>query len=160
MVRNLTLLFFILFIGCEINSKQLIKNEKISFENIKFNAVSKELNFTNPQIGYDVNYTKNLINNWFSNNIKIDGLEGNLSVNVKSIDINKIREDEYYRFEINLIIEFTETNLILNKRKTYNINSSDYGDIQGSFAISDMENLNKNIILKSLKNINQKIILM
>ena len=160
MVRNLTLLFFILFIGCEINSKQLIKNEKISFENIKFNAVSKELNFTNPQTGYDVNYTKNLINYWFNNNIKTDGLEGNLSVNVKSIDINKIREDEYYRFEINLIIEFTETNLILNKRKTYNINSSDYGDIQGSFAISDMENLNKNIILKSLKNINQKIILM
>ncbi len=157
MVRNLTILFFIFFIGCEINSEQLIVSERVNFENIKFNTVSKNLNFDNPQSGIDVNYTKNLITDWFNNNIKTDGLEGSLNVNIKSIDINKTREEEYYRFEINLNIEFTEINQILNKTKTYKVNSKDYGDIQGSFSLNDTENLNKNIILKSLQNINQKI---
>ena len=47
MVKHLTLFFSILLIGCEMNSEQLIKSENINFENIKFNAVSKDLKFTN-----------------------------------------------------------------------------------------------------------------
>ena len=70
MVKYLTILFFIFFIGCEINSEQLIKSKSINFENIKFNTVSKNLNFSNSQIGNDVDYTKNLISNWFNKNIK------------------------------------------------------------------------------------------
>ena len=158
MVNYLTILFFIFFIGCETNSEQLIKSESVNFENIKFNAVSKSLNFSNSQIGNDVDYTKKLITNWFNKNIKTDGLEGDLNVNVSSIEIKKIREENFYRFEIKLNIEFTERNKILNKIKTYTVNSIEFGDIKGSFSISDIENLNKNIILKCLKNINQKII--
>ena len=157
MAKYLTILFLIFFIGCEINSEQLIKSESINFENIKFNTVSKNLNFSNSQIGNDVDYTKKLITNWFNKNIKTDGLEGDLNVNVNSIDIKKIREENFYRFEIKLNIEFTERNKILNKIKTYKVNSVEYGDIKGSFSISDIENLNQNTILKCLKNINQKI---
>ena len=94
---------------------------------------------------------------WFNNNVKIDGFDGNLSINVTSIKINKIKKDEYYRFEINISIEFLETNEVLNKRKIYKINSIEYGDIEGSFTIKDTENLNKNIISNSLKSINQKV---
>ena len=157
MVNYLTILFFIFFIGCEINSEQLIKSESINFENIKFNTVSKNLNFSNSQNGNDIDYTKKLITNWFNNNIKTNGLEGDLNVNVSSIEIKKIREENFYRFEIKLNIEFTERNKILNKIKTYTVNSIEYGDIKGSFSISDIENLNKNTILKCLKNINKKI---
>jgi|TARA_E500000178_G_scaffold302758_1_gene312490 hypothetical protein len=158
MVKNLTILFFICFIGCEINSEQLIKNERVNFENIKFNAVSKDLNFNNSEVGDEVDYTKKLISNWFNNNIKIDGIEGNLNVSVDSIKIVKKRKNEYYRFEINLNIKFTEKNQTLNKTKSYIVNSIEYGDIQGNFSIKDIETLNENIILKSLKSINQKII--
>ena len=119
MVKYLVLLLFVLFIGCEMNSEQLVKTENISFENIKFNAVSKNLNFTNNQEGPEVEITKKLVNDWFQNNVKIDGFEGNLDINVTSIEINKIKKDEYYRFEIKLSIEFLETNEVLNKRKTY-----------------------------------------
>jgi len=157
MVKYLTILLFILLIGCEINSEQLIKSENINYENIKFNAVSKNLKFTNNQEGKEVEITKKLVNNWFNNNVKIDGFDGNLTINVTSIEINKIKKDEYYRFEINLSIEFLETNETLNKRKIYKINSIEYGDIEGSFSIKDTENLNKNIISKSLKSINQKV---
>ena len=157
MVKHLTLLLFVLFIGCEMNSEQLIKSENINFENIKFNAVSKDLKFTNIEEGPEVETTKKLVKDWFNNNVKIDGFDGNLSINVTSIDINKIKQDEYYRFEINISIEFLETNEVLNKRKIYKINSIEYGDIEGSFSIKDTENLNKNIISNSLKSINQKV---
>ena len=157
MVKHLTLLLFVLFIGCEMNSEQLIKSENINFENIKFNAVSKDLKFTNIEEGLEVETTKKLVKNWFNNNIKIDGFEGNLSINVTSIKTNKIKRDEYYRFEIDISIEFIETNEVLNKRKIYKINSVEYGDIEGSFSIKDTENLNKNIISNSLKSINQKV---
>ena len=157
MVKHLTLLLFVLFIGCEMNSEQLIKSENINFENIKFNAVSKDLRFTNIEEGPEVETTKKLVKDWFNNNVKIDGFDGNLSINVTSININKIKKDEYYRFEINVSIEFLETNEVLNKRKIYKINSIEYGDIEGSFSIKDTENLNKNIISNSLKSINQKV---
>ena len=157
MVKYLTSLLFVLFIGCEMNSEQLIKSENINFENIKFNAVSKDLKFTNIEEGPEVETTKKLVKDWFNNNVKIDGFDGNLSINVTSIDINKIKKDEYYRFEINISIEFLETNEVLNKRKIYKINSIEYGDINGSFSIKDTENLNKNIISNSLKSINQKV---
>ena len=157
MVKYLILFSSILLIGCEINSEQLIKSENINFENIKFNAVSKDLKFTNIQEGPEVEVTKRLVEEWFNNNVKIDGFDGNLSINVTSIDINKIKKDEYYRFEIDISIEFLETNEVLNKRKIYKINSIEYGDIEGSFSIKDTENLNKNIILNSLKSINQKV---
>ena len=140
-----------------MNSEQLIKSENINFENIKFNAVSKDLKFTNIEEGPEVETTKKLVKDWFNNNVKIDGFEGNLSINVTSIDINKIKKDEYYRFEINISIEFLVTNEVLNKRKIYKVNSIEYGDIEGSFSIKDTENLNKNIILNSLKSINQKV---
>ena len=157
MVKHLTLFLFILLIGCEMNSEQLIKSENINFENIKFNAVSKDLKFTNIQEGPEVDTTKKLVKDWFDNNVKIDGFDGNLSINVTSIEIKKIKKDEYYRFEIDLSIEFLETNKVLNKRKIYKINSKEYGDIEGSFSIKDTDNLNKNIISNSLKSINQKV---
>ena len=140
-----------------MNSEQLIKSENINFENVKFNAVSKDLKFTNIEEGLEVETTKKLVKNWFNNNVKIDGFEGNLSINVTSIKTNKIKRDEYYRFEIDISIEFLETNEVLNKRKIYKINSIEYGDIEGSFSIKDTENLNKNIISNSLKSINQKV---
>ena len=157
MVKHLILFLFILLIGCEMNSEQLIKSENIKFENIKFNSVSKDLKFTNIQEGPEVETTKKLVKDWFNNNVKIDGFDGNLSINVTSIDISKIKKDEYYRFEINISIEFLETNEVLNKRKIYKINSIEYGEIEGSFSIKDTEKLNKNIISNSLKSINQKV---
>ena len=157
MVKHLTILLFVSFIGCEMNSEQLIKSENINFENIKFNAVSKDLKFTNIEEGPEVETTKKLVKDWFNNNVKIDGFDGNLSINVTSIKTNIIKRDEYYKFEIDISIEFLETNDVLNKRKIYKINSIEYGDIEGSFSIKDTENLNKNIISNSLKSINQKV---
>ncbi len=143
-----------------MNSEQFIKSEKINFEHIKFNAVTKNLTYSNNQEGYEVDLAKNLINDWFNKSIKLVGLDGSLSVNITSIKINKIRKDQYYKYEINLNLKFTENNQTLTKKKIYNINSIEYGEIEGSFTLRDIENLNKNIINKSLKNINLKFLKM
>ena len=87
MVKYLTSLLFVLFIGCEMNSEQLIKSENINFENIKFNAVSKDLNFTNIEEGQEVEITKKLVKDWFNNNVKIDGFDGNLTIGEKAFTI-------------------------------------------------------------------------
>ena len=88
MAKYLIIFSIFFFIGCEMNSEQLIKSENINFENIKFNAVSKDLKFTNIEEGPEVETTKKLVKDWFNNNVKIDGFDGNLSINVTSIDIN------------------------------------------------------------------------
>ena len=58
---------------------------------------------------------------WFNNKIKLDGFEGELELNVNSINVNKINEDQLYKYQIELNIEFTEKNQVMNFKKTYNL---------------------------------------
>ena len=43
MVRTISLFVIFIFIGCEMNSKQIIKPEKFTYDTVKFNVVSKKL---------------------------------------------------------------------------------------------------------------------
>ena len=160
MVRYIILLISIFLLGCNLNSEQLVNIEKFSFNDVKFNAVSKNLYFDNldSDTNTDINIVKKEIQKWFDSKIKIDGLEGDLSIKVQPIKIKKIKKDEYYRFEINLSMQFSETNKVLNSKKIYNVNSIEFGEIKGSFTIKDQENLNKNLIRKSLDSIGKKLI--
>ena len=75
-----------------------------------------------------------------------------------SIKIKKTSYDEYYKFEINLSMTFSEINKILDSENVYKVNSIEFGEIKGSFTIKDQDNLNINIIRKSLDNIGKKLI--
>ena len=55
-------------------------------------------------------------------------------------------------------MQFSETNKVLNSKKIYNVNSIEFGEIEGSFTIKDQENLNQNLIKKSLDSIGKKLI--
>ena len=160
MARYLSLLVSFYLFGCNLNSEQLVKIDKYTFDEIKFNAVSKNLSFDNLDIdnNTDVNIAKKVIQNWFDSKIKTDGLEGKLNVVVDPIEIKKTKYDEYYKFEINLSMKFFEINKILNSEKIYKVNSIEFGEIKGSFTIKDQDNLNINIIRKSLDNIGKKLI--
>ena len=160
MARYLSLLVSFYLFGCNLNSEQLVNIDKYTFDEIKFNAVSKNLSFDNLDIdtNTDVNIAKKVIQNWFDSKIKTDGLEGKLNVVVDPIKIKKIKYDEYYKFEINLSMKFSEINKILNSERVYKVNSIEFGEIKGSFTIKDQDNLNINIIRKSLDNIGKKLI--
>ena len=157
MVRTLSLFLLFIFIGCEMNSKQIIKPEKFTYDTVKFNTVSKILKNKFEVDSPDHEIMSEIIKYWFDNRIKTDGFEGNLSVNVKQIQFVREKKQDYYKFSISLSLEFEEKESSTNV-KTYNVNSSEYGEIVGSFAIKDQDNLDINLMHKSLESISSKLI--
>ena len=80
-----------------------------------------------------------------------------LQVEVKELQISKIKEDGYYKVETRLLINFSEIKEISNKRKFYEVEAFEYGEILGSFSIKDQDNLDINIMHKNLNNISKKL---
>ncbi len=158
MAKYLILFILIIFYGCETSSEQVIKSKNYSIENIKFNAVTKKLLYNDLIEDKDKTLIKTYISKWFNNNIKLDGFEGELVVNVRSLIVDKIKEDQFYKYQIDISIDFTERNQLLNYKKTYNVNSIEYGIINGDFTINDQDRLNINIVNKSIESITNKLI--
>jgi len=156
MVRSISLFLFFIFIGCEMNSKQIIKPEKFTYDIIKFNTVSKILENKFEANSPDHEIMNEIVQYWFDNRIKTDGFEGNLSVNVKQIQFDREKKQDYYKFSVSLSLEFIEKKSSTNI-KTYNVNSNEYGEIIGSFAIKDQDNLDINLMHKSLESISLKL---
>tara|TARA_E500000075_G_C6971815_1_gene311328 strand:+ start:270 stop:752 length:483 start_codon:yes stop_codon:yes gene_type:complete len=156
MVRTISLFLFFIFIGCEMNSKQIIKPEKFTYDIIKFNTVSKILENKFEANSPDHEIMNEIVRYWFDNRIKTDGFEGNLSVNVKQIQFDREKKQDYYKFSVSLSLEFIEKKSSTNI-KTYNVNSNEYGEIIGSFAIKDQDNLDINLMHKSLESISSKL---
>ena len=156
MVRLIILLSFITY-GCEINSKQIIKPEKFTYDIVKFDTVSKILVNKFETESTDHEIMSDIIQYWFDNRIKTDGFDGNLSVNVKQIQYDREKKQDYYKFSISLSLEFIEKKSSTNI-KTYNVNTKEYGEIVGSFAIKDQDNLDINLMHKSLESISSKLL--
>ena len=151
----ITFLTFI-FIGCEMKSNQIIKPEKYTFDIINFDTVSKTLVNEYTSNSSDHEIMTDLIQYWFDNRIKTNGLEGYLFLNVKKIEFNREKRLDYYKFSVSLSLDFVEEKFS-SSTKTYNLNSSEYGEIIGSFSINDQNNLDLNIMHQSLKNISLKL---
>lgn len=151
----ITFLTFI-FIGCEMKSNQIIKPEKYTFDIINFDTVSKTLVNEYASNNSDHEIMSDLIQYWFDNRIKTNGFEGNLFLNVKKIEFNREKKEDYYKFSVSLFLDFVEEKSS-NSIKTYNLNSNEYGEIIGSFTINDQDNLDSNIMHQSLKSISLKL---
>ena len=160
MAKYLTIFLFLTFYGCETSSEQVIKSKNFSFEHVKFNAVSKKLIFENISENRDTLTAKENISNWFNSKIKLDGFEGELEVIVTSIIIEKIKEKQFYKYKIDINLVFNEKNQVMNYKKIYNVNSIEYGIIEGDFTLNDQERLNINTIKKSLDSITNKLLTM
>ena len=152
MVKFIIIFLNIFLFGCEMNSKQIIKPEKFIYDEIKFDAVSKILENKFESYSSDHEIMNEIIQYWFDNRIKTDGFEGNLSVLVKQIQFDREKKQDYYKFSVTLSLEFIEKKSSTNI-KTYNVNSTEYGEISGSFAIKDQDNLDINLMHKTLESI-------
>ena len=157
MVRLISIFLMFLFIGCEMNSKQIIKPEKFKYDIVKFDAVSKILINEFKMNSFDHEIMSEIIQYWFDNRIKTDGFDGKLSLIVKNIQFNREKNPDYYKFSISLSIEFIEQKSSTDIKK-YNLNSNEYGEIVGSFSIKDQDNLDLNLMHKSLESISIKLI--
>ena len=127
MVRVISIFLIFIFIGCEMNSKQLIKPEKFQYNIIKFDAVSKTLNSDFKSNSTDHKNMSKLIEYWFDNRVKTDGFDGNLLVNVKQIQFDREKKENYYKFSVSVSLEFIEKKSSTNI-KTYVVNSKEYGE--------------------------------
>ena len=157
MARILIILFIFVFFGCEMNSKQVIKPENFLYDTIKFNAVTKVLQNKFELNSSDHKTMSEIIKYWFDNRIKTDGFTGDLSVNVKKIEFNREKKQDHYKFLVSLSIEFIEQ-ISSSNIKTYTVNSNKFGEIQGSFTIRDQDNLDLNLMHKSLESISSKLL--
>jgi len=157
MVRLISTFLMFLFIGCEMNSKQIIKPEKFTYDIVKFDAVSKILINEFKMNSFDHEIMSEIIQYWFDNRIKTDGFDGKLSLIVKNIQFNREKNPDYYKFSISLSIEFIEQKSSTDIKK-YNLNSNEYGEIVGSFSIKDQDNLDLNLMHKSIESISLKLI--
>ena len=151
----ITFLTFI-FIGCEMKSNQIIKPEKYTFDIINFDTVSKTLVNEYTSNNSDHEIMTDLIQYWFDNKVKTNGFDGNLFLNVKKIEFNREKKIDYYKFSVSLSLEFVEEKSS-SSIKIYNLNSNEYGEIIGSFAINDQDNLDLNIMHQSLESISLKL---
>ena len=139
-----------------MNSKQIIKPEKFTYDTIKFDAVSKKLENSFKTNSPDHEIMSDIINYWFKNKIKTDGFQGDLYVNLKKMQFDREKNEDYYKFSVSLSLEFIEKKSSTNI-KTYNVNSYEYGEIIGSFAMKDQDNLDINLMHKSLESISLKL---
>ena len=155
MARYLILFALLILFGCEMNGKQIVKPEKFNYDEIKFNSVSKKLIYNNDLV--ESPEIKKIIKYWFDNKIKTDGFDGSLNVFIKDIKTERINKNEYFKFLINMTIEFEEKSNDLKRTKIFTINAVEYGDIIGNFSINDQENLRINIIHQSLQSVSKKI---
>ena len=156
MAKFISLFLFFIFIGCEIKNKQIIKPEKFIFDTVKFNTVSKILTNEFESESFEHETMSNLIQYWFDNKIKTNGLDGDLLLNVKEIQFNREKKQDYYKFSVTLFLEFIVIQSS-SSTKSYNLNSNEYGEITGNFSIKDQENLDTNIMYQALKNISVKL---
>ena len=156
MARFITTFLTLIFIGCEMNNNQIIKSEKFTYDIINFDTVSKTLLNEYSSNSPDHEIISDIIQNWFDIRIKTNGFDGDLFLNVKKIEFNREKKIDYYKFSVSLSLEFIEQKSS-NSVKTFNLNSNEYGEITGKFSLKDQDNLDLNIMHKSLENISLKL---
>jgi len=156
MVKFIVIFFGFLFMGCEMNNDQVVKPEKITFDFIKFNTVSKVFNNAFVNDSPDHQIMNDIIESWFQNKIKTDGFEGDLLVNVKYIEFEREKKLDYYKFSVSLSLEFIEQ-LSTNSKNNYIVSANEYGEITGSFSIKDQDTLDLNLMNQSLNAVSLKL---
>ena len=143
-------IFFLLF---SFNSS--IGSES-HFKNVFFDAVEKKL--SNIEI-LDSKISDMFIK-WYDNNVKVNGIEGKLLINILSYNENISNIDDGKRLDIQLKISIKilkNNNNFQKKEYLYEIN--EFGKIQGNFSLNEFDelkdNIRKNVILRLSKKINK-----
>ena len=141
-------IFFLLF---SFNSS--IGSES-HFKNVFFDAVEKKLS----NIEILDSKISDLFIKWYDNNVKVNGIEGKLLINILSYNENISNIDDGKRLDIQLKISIKilkNNNNFQKKEYLYEIN--EFGKIQGNFSLNEFDelkdNIRKNVILRLSKKI-------
>lgn len=124
-----------------------------NFEHVYFDTVEKEITFnTNTP-----NQLKNYINQWFENEIKVNGFSGILKVQIE----NYFQKEELIlngkkvsmTLDVLIIIEKPE----LNSTKKIKISLEEFGSISGNYSINEYERVVDNTMLNLIIRLSQDL---
>ena len=124
------------------------------YKNVFFDAVEKKL--SNLEI-LDPNMST-LFSKWYDNNIKVNGIDGKLLIDIISYNENILNIDDGKRLDIQLKISMKILKNNDNfEKKEYFYEINEFGKIQGNFSLNEFDELKdsirKNVILRLSKKI-------
>ena len=158
MFKHLTLLFFFLFnLSCQNQTKLIEKHVPLDNE-IYINVVEKKINLNGIINGdYGANLLK-LLKNWIDNDIKTNGFDGLLLIDLVSISSSEILIENGIRIEMDLEIDFTITKTALDKKTIFKFRGKEFSEINGDFTINDREIQINNISKRMIERLSIKLL--
>ena len=154
------LLFFLLATGCQ---KEIISIEEYeqTKSKIYINVVNKNVNLDGLVQGKYSGKLLESIKSWTENDIKTDGFEGNLIIQLVSISSDEILIDNGIRIQMKLEIDFTIIKSALDKKNIVKFKGKEFSEITGDFTLNDKEiqidNISKRIIERLSNKISKEI---
>ena len=127
--------------------------ENIKFNEIYFNAVSKNLSFG----GELPKYLEKIISDWFNEKFKVNGFNGHISLDISNYREKILTENKRKKIDVSL-----DFNLLLNngndsQTKTMSGNISSFGEITGNFSLNDFDKVIDNTHLDILDRLSKEI---
>lgn len=151
----ITLIFFVF--SCS-NNDQVVSKKNLSSVNISFDVVSKSIEFYQIELDSYNQIAYDLINEWYNNKIKTNGLEGSLKIIVTKLDTISEKKDDHFKITTNIAMTFHVDKINLNSKKTFDIEVVKFSEISGEFSILDQENLSSNTVNEAIIDINKELI--
>ncbi|MDB9776505.1 hypothetical protein OAB63_01940 [Alphaproteobacteria bacterium] len=151
MVKHLILLFifFSLLLGCETTS--ITKEDKFNNDKIYIDVVQKKINLDGIIAGPNSKKVKDSVQKWLENNLKTSGYDGELGIQLISINTSEKIIDDSVRIDMSLELNFKITNQALSKKKSKLIKVNEFGELTGSFSLNEKDIEIENIIKRLLQ---------
>ncbi len=137
-----------------VSSFNISISSESHYKNVFFDAVEKKL--SNLEI-LDPNMSI-LFSKWYDNNIKVNGIDGKLLIDIISYNENILNIDDGKRLDIQLKISMKILKNNDNfEKKEYFYEINEFGKIQGNFSLNEFDELKdsirKNVIFRLSKKI-------
>mgnify|MGYP000229856343 CR=1 FL=1 len=157
MVKYLTIFLLFIFMGCQKELPSNIDKYQSINKEIFFNVVQKNIIFTENAQGIYSDLIKKYINSWYENDIKVNGFDGILNVEITKISSYESIVQNGVKIEVILNLEFKISKTALNNEKIIYLNGSEFGELTGSFSLNDKAIEVENIIKRLINNFSLKL---
>jgi hypothetical protein len=158
MVKYLAIIFFSFFFttGCQKELLLIEKYEPIN-KDIFINVVQKNINLNGVADGPHANNFLTSLEYWINNNIKTNGFDGLLDINLISIFSSEMLIENGIRIQIDLDLDFIISKSALDSKTLINFKGSEFGEIFGQFSINDKNIEVNNVMNKLIERLSNKI---
>ena len=157
MVRYLISLLLAFFIaGCQNPITLIDKYESVNKE-IYINTTEKKTNFDGTIEGDHGEVLLKLLKDWVDIDIKTNGFDGLLTIDLISIYTTELLLDDGIRVEMELDIDFVITKKTIVKKTLIKFKGKEFGEIKGDFSLNDKEIQINNIAKKIIERLSNKL---